>query len=63
MRDGPTSKEMSVGAGGPRATMSVGIRSAEALKELEAEGSCRHLKALLKVCLCKEGSCFPDAFL
>jgi len=62
VRDGPIFKEMSVDAGGPRATMSVGTISRD-LKELEAQGSCRHLKALLKVFLYKVRSCFPDAFL
>lgn len=62
MCDGRTSKEMSVGAGGPRETMSVGTISRD-LKDLEAEGSCRHLKTLLKVFSYKEGSSCPDAFL
>lgn len=60
MCDGRNSKEMSVIAGEPRPTMSVGTINGD-LKELEeAEGSFRHLKALLKY---EEGSCFPDVFL
>lgn len=62
LQDAPTSKETSVGAGGPMTAMSFSTTSGD-LKELEAEGSCRHLKVLLKVFLYKEGSCFPDAFL
>lgn len=62
MCDGHTSKEMSVGAGGPRETMSVGTISRD-LKDLEAEGSCRHLKAFLKVFFVQGGEflsrCFP----